>query len=310
MPPLSLILLTRNPGHFWPQWLKAVYAQQPPVPGVVVDSSSTDRTNFCALPKSFELLRIFAADFNHGGTRNLALNYLAAGTEVAVFMTQDALLADSHALSRLVAVFDDPSVACAYGRQLPHADATPIAAHARHFNYPDQSRTIRFEDKAQLGLKACFLSNSFAAYRLSDLLAVGGFPPNVILGEDMSVAARLLMAGKRVAYVAEACVFHSHNYSIGQEFRRYFDTGVFHARSPWLLQAFGSAGGEGLRFVKSELSYLWQHAPAWIPSAMMRTVFKLLGYRLGLLESWWPLWLKKRMSMHPNYWRKIPPKCD
>jgi rhamnosyltransferase len=72
----------------------------------------------------------------------------------------------------------------------------------------------------------------------------------------MSVAARLLMAGKRVAYVAEACVHHSHNYSLVQEFRRYFDTGVFHARSPWLLQEFGTANSEGLRFVRSEISFL------------------------------------------------------
>lgn len=282
--------------------------QKTAVHGLIVDSCSNDHTNFTSLPEDFRRVQIAAKDFNHGGTRNLALSYLPSGTDVAIFMTQDALLADPHALSRLVAVFDDPSVACAYGRQLPHADATPIAAHARHFNYPDQSRTIRFEDKAHLGLKACFLSNSFAAYRLSDLQAVGGFPSDVILGEDMSVAARLLMAGKQVAYVPEACVFHSHNYSMGQEFRRYFDTGVFHARSPWLLQAFGSAGGEGLRFVKSEWAYLWQHAPTWIPSAIIRTACKLLGYRLGRLEAWWPLWLKKRMSMHTAYWRQAASK--
>ena len=304
MSSVSLVLLTRNPGPFWSQWLQAVQAQETTVPVLVVDSSSTDGTNFSDLPIRWQLLHIAHADFNHGGTRNLALSHLPACTDVVVYMTQDALLADPQALSRLVAVFTDPSVGCAYGRQLPHSDATPIAAHTRHFNYPAKSRTVSFEDKVHLGLKACFLSNSFAAYRLSDLLAAGGFPSNVILGEDMSVAARLLMVGKRVAYVAEACVFHSHNYSLGQEFRRYFDTGVFHARSPWLLQTFGSAGGEGLRFVRSELSYLWRHAPMWIPSAMIRTVFKLLGYRLGRLEARWPLWLKKRMSMHTNYWRQ------
>lgn len=277
--------------------------QQTNVRGLVVDSSSIDGTDFTSLPMGFSCIRIEAADFNHGGTRNLALSHLPAGTDVAVFMTQDAFLADPHALSRLVAVFDDPSVACAYGRQLPHADASPVAAHARLFNYPDDSRTVSLVDKAQLGLKACFLSNSFAAYRVADLQAVGGFPSSVILGEDMTVAARLLMAGKCVAYVAEACVHHSHNYSVMQEFRRYFDTGVFHARSPWLLQTFGSAGGEGLRFVRSELAYLWRHAPAWIPSAMVRTVAKLAGYRLGRLEAFWPVWVKRWCSMHKGFWQ-------
>jgi rhamnosyltransferase len=194
-------------------------------------------------------------------------------------------------------------VACAYGRQLPHADASPVAAHARLFNYPDVSRSVSLADKSHLGLKACFMSNSFAAYRVADFQAVGGFPSSVILGEDMSVAARLLMAGKRVAYVAGACVHHSHNYTALQEFRRYFDTGVFHARSPWLLQTFGSAGGEGLRFVRSELAYLWRHAPVWIPSALVRTAAKLAGYRMGRLEAMWPLWFKRWCSMHKGFWQ-------
>lgn len=299
---VALIVPTYNPGTLWPQWLSAVQCQRPMVTGLVVDSTSTDNTDYSSLPIGWQLMRIASADFNHGGTRNLALQNLPVGTDIVVFMTQDALLADPQTLSHLVSVFTDTTVACAYGRQLPHVDASPLAAHARIFNYPEDSRYVSLADKAQLGLKACFLSNSFAAYRMVDLQAVGGFPSSVILGEDMSVAARLLMAGKRLAYVADACVFHSHNYSIGQEFRRYFDTGVFHARSAWLLQTFGSAGGEGLRFVRSELVYLWQHAPTWIPSALVRTVFKLLGYRLGRLEVWWPLWLKKRMSMHKAYW--------
>jgi rhamnosyltransferase len=299
---VSLIVPTRNPGQLWAQWLLAVQQQQPEVPCLVVDSESSDGCDFSALPDCWQLRRIAAADFNHGSTRNLASAHLPPDFEVVVFMTQDALLADPQALSRLVSVFSDPAVACAYGRQLPHVDATPVAAHARFFNYPSHSRLVSLADKARLGLKACFLSNSFAAYRVADLQAVGGFPSNVILGEDMSVAARLLMAGKSVAYVADACAHHSHNYSVMQEFRRYFDTGVFHARSPWLLAEFGSAGGEGLRFVRSELAYLWRHAPLWIPSALVRTAAKLIGYRLGRLESRWPLWFKRWCSMHKGYW--------
>jgi rhamnosyltransferase len=272
------------------------------VQGVVIDSESTDGTDFSALPNSWQLQRIAVADFNHGSTRSQALGHLPQGTEVVVFMTQDALLAEPYALSRLVSVFADPSVACAYGRQLPHADASPVAAHARLFNYSDVSRTVSLDDKAHLGLKACFLSNSFAAYRVVDLQAVDGFPSDVILGEDMYVAARLLMAGKRVAYVADACVHHSHNYSVLQEFRRYFDTGVFHARNPWLLQTFGSAGGEGVRFVRSELLYLWRYTPWWIPSAMVRTFAKLGGYRMGQFEALMPRWIKRWCSMHYRYW--------
>jgi len=299
---VCLVVLTRNPGRFWPRWCAAVQQQQPAVDVVVVDSCSNDGTDFSNLPPGFGLLRVDPADFRHGGTRNLALEHLPPQTEWVVFMTQDALLADDAAIERLLAAFEDPDVCCAYGRQLPHTDASAFAAHARLFGYPAVSYTVGLEARERMGLRACFLSNSFAAYRLADLRALGGFPPDVILGEDMAVAARALLAGKRVAYVADACVYHSHNYSAWQEFQRYFDTGVFHAREPWLLRAFGGAQGEGLRFVLSELRYLLRHAPWRLPQALWRTVCKWVGYRLGRLEAQLPVGLKKRLGMHRAYW--------
>ncbi|MDP2417413.1 MAG: glycosyltransferase [Hydrogenophaga sp.] len=293
---------TRNPGGLWRQWLEALRFQQPGVSGLVVDSCSDDGTNFDSLPTGSRCIQIPLSSFNHGGTRNRSLQHLPPATDVVVFMTQDALLADAQALQKLVSAFDDPTVACAFGRQLPHEDASALAAHARIFNYPDASRVVSLADKGRLGLKTCFLSNSFAAYRVADLLAVGGFPSKVILGEDMSVAACLLLAGKRVAYQADACVYHSHNYTPLEDFRRHFDTGVFHAREQWLLDAFGGASGEGLRFVKSELRYLLKHAPWLIPNALLRTVLKLLGYRLGRAEARLPLGLKRRLSMFSGFW--------
>lgn len=299
---VCLIVLTHNPGPFWSKWMTAVQSQLGIEDCLVVDSTSSDGTDFSALPARWHCLHIAKADFNHGRTRTMALQYVPHDAEIVVFMTQDALLASPDALVTLVGVFADHTVACAYGRQLPHDDATPLAAHARIFNYPTTSRKVSMIDQSQLGLKTCFLSNSFAAYRLADLLAVGGFPSDVILGEDMSVAARLLMAGKHVAYVAEACAQHSHNYNLIQDFRRYFDTGVFHARSPWILIAFGEARGEGVRFVISELKFLWRNAPGWISVAIVRTVAKWLGYKLGRLESRLPLAFKRWCSMHKGYW--------
>jgi rhamnosyltransferase len=297
-----LIVPTRNPGPMWEHWLSVMRQQRYLMSGLVVDSASTDGMELYELPIGWRLLRIAVKDFNHGGTRNMALQHLPCGTEVVVFMTQDALLSCPEALQILLSAFDDPTVACAFGRQLPHTDATPLAAHARSFNYPATSRKLSMADQPQLGIKTCFFSNSFAAYRLHDLLAVGGFPSDVILGEDMSVVARMLMAGKRVAYVAEACVHHSHNYTLAQEFRRYFDTGVFHARSSWLLQTFGEAGGEGLRYLLSETKYLSRRAPSWLFTAALHTFAKWIGYKLGRQETYLPLHLKRFFSMHKGYW--------
>ena len=85
-----------------------------------------------------------------------------------------------------------------------------------------------------------FISNSFAAYRVSVLKEVGGFPDDVIFGEDMFVATKMLKAGYKIAYAAGACVYHSHDYSLWQEMKRYFDMGVFHAREPWICLLYTS----------------------------------------------------------------------
>jgi rhamnosyltransferase len=152
-------------------------------------------------------------------------------------------------------------------------------------------------------LKTAFLSNSFAAYRVSALREVGGFPKKVIFGEDMYVAAKFLESGYKIAYSADACVYHSHRYTILQEFSRYFDMGVFHAREPWLRQALGGAENEGLRFVISEIKYLSRHAFWLIPEAMLRTIMRYAGFRLGLMEHHISLKNKRKISMNPGYFK-------
>jgi rhamnosyltransferase len=157
------------------------------------------------------------------------------------------------------------------------------------------------DDAGEFGLKTAFISNSFAAYRISSLTEVGGFPNNVIFGEDMYVAAKMLKAGYKIAYAADACVYHSHGYSLWQEMKRYFDMGVFHAREPWIRQELGGAEGEGVKFVVSEIKYLLRNAFWRIPEALLRTLVRYSGFRLGLVEKRLPIWLKKWLAMNKAY---------
>lgn len=298
----ALVLVpTCNPGVMWGDFLRALQNQNPvPAKVVIIDSESTDGQ--IQEVQGLHVHRISRASFSHGGTRQEGIERFVADAEFVVFLTQDALLADASALETLLSAFEDPQVAAVYGRQLPHADATPLAAHARLFNYPATSHTVNRQNSLQKGIKACFLSNSFAAYRCESLLQVGGFAKDVILGEDTHLAARLLLAGKSIRYEASACVYHSHNYSLRAELGRYFDTGVFHAQHDWLLKKFGRAGHEGMRFAKSEMSYLWNASVWCIPEAALRTALKFVGYRLGLLSKYWPVFVNKCLSMHKGYW--------
>lgn len=301
---VGLIVPTLNAGRRWPDWLDRTNGQSlRPARKLVIDSSSDDQTAQLARASGFEVVSIARKDFNHGGTRQLAGDLLE-DCDILLYLTQDALLSSPHAVSTLVAAFDDPSAAIAYGRQLPHTDAGPIGAHARLFNYPATSARKTRADIPRLGIKTAFCSNSFAAYRRRDLLEIGGFASNVIFGEDTHVAARLLLSGKTICYVGEAEVYHSHDYTMAEDFRRYFDIGVFFSREPWLMDTFGAAEGEGLHFMKSEVSYLIRNAPWLLPTAMARTALKYSAYQLGKREGHISRNHKRTLSMNSAFWTR------
>lgn len=242
------------------------------------------------------------SEFNHGGTRRKAA-LECKDYEFLIYMTQDAVPKDEFSISNLLQCFSNPEIGCAFGRQIPNKDANLLAAFARTFNYPDKSYVMGMDDIKKYGIKASFLSDTFAAYRQQALMAVGGFPEDVILGEDAVVASRMILLGWKKAYCADAEVYHSHNYSMIQEFRRYFDTGVFHGRNPWIRNEFGRAEGEGKKYIYNEFRYIYKRNKLLqLPKALLIDACKYIAFNLGKKEKWIPLTLKKRITMTKRYW--------
>ncbi len=301
----AVCIPTLNAGPLAAELATAVEAQTvSPSRVLVLDSSSDDGTAEAFRGRGAEVLTIRREDFDHGGTRRAAVDALGDSAEVVLFLTQDAVPADDTAFAHLLAAFRDETVAAAYGRQLPRSGASVAEAHARLFNYPAVSRVKALADAGELGIKTPFLSNSFSAYRVAALRGIGGFPSRTLFGEDMETAGKLLVEGHRIAYVAEACVRHSHSYTWREDFRRYFDIGVFHARNPWLRERFGGAGSEGLRYVRSELAYAASQEPSAIPSLLVRNALKFAGMQLGRHEASLPIGLKRRLTMNRGYWSR------
>ena len=299
---VALIIPTYKAAKYWEPLSSGIRAQSlVPDRMIVIDSSSPDGTAELARRDGFEVLEIAPQDFNHGGTRQMGADH-ATDANILIYLTQDAVPFGTDAFANLVSAFADAKVAAAYGRQLPRQAATPIEAHARHFSYGDISVVRSWESRTTAGFKSIFFSDAFGAYRREALMSVGGFSSDVIFGEDTLAVARMHRAGWKTAYVADAMVRHSHSYSIAQEFSRYFDIGVLHARESWLLDHFGSASGEGRRFVLSELKYLMKHGVHHVPSAVARTFAKYLGYRIGRGESRIDPRLKCRLGLNRQYW--------
>jgi rhamnosyltransferase len=299
---IEVIIPTYNAARYWNALAEGIRAQSLKADRVIViDSSSKDGTADLARREGFDVLEISPREFNHGGTRQMGADY-AAEASILIYLTQDAAPFGTDAFANLVRVFEDAEIGAAYGRQLPREGASPIEAHARQFSYAETSVVRSWESRRAMGFKSIFFSNAFGAYRREALMSVGGFSPDVIFGEDTLVVARMHRAGWKTAYVADALVRHSHDYSIAEEFRRYFDIGVLHSRESWLNEQFGSASGEGRRFVTSELKYLLKHGPHHVPSAVARTAAKYLGYKIGRGESRIAPKLKCRLGMNRQYW--------
>ncbi|EMN8354207.1 glycosyltransferase family 2 protein [Klebsiella pneumoniae] len=295
---------TFNGGKVWQKAAENIRKYSPPNTYVqVIDSGSTDDTVQIALKNGFNVVTINAKDFNHGKTRNDIVNLNKNNFDIVIFLTQDAI-PEPDFINNIISVFEEPLVACAYGRQLPHLDANAISTHARYFNYPNKSYVSSKADISVMGLKTVFSSNSFAAYKIDIFEKLGGFPGNTILSEDMFFAAKSIMSGFKVAYVPSSKVRHSHNYSAIEEFKRYFDIGVFHATEKWIRKTFGGAGGEGKKFLYSEFKYLLKNQPSMIPQSMMNNMFKIIGYKLGQNYSKLPLILVKKCSMHKRFWKE------
>jgi rhamnosyltransferase len=300
---ISIIIPTLEAAAQFPT-LKAAFDAQSlrPLEVVVVDSSSSDDTARIATEYGWRCHVIPRAAFDHGGTRNLGAS-LAKG-ETLVFLTQDAVPADASWLANLVRPLEESGVAASFSRQLPRPGARPREAFTRLQNYPPEGAVFTADDVARIGIKAMFFSNVSSAIDRAAFDEAGGFPERAILNEDGYLAARLLQRGYSFRYEASSCVFHSHDYGIGMQFRRYFDIGVSHAEGPPLMRHARTTGA-GTRFMKEQLRHLVAQG-AWLEAtlALCETVAKYVAYRFGRNHERLPLAWRRRLGWNVRYWEE------
>lgn len=254
-------------------------------------------------PYPIEVIHIKPKDFDHGGTRNMGASISKA--DIVLYITQDAMPADEHLIEEFIKVFEAHSdIGVAYGRQLPKNDCNIIERFTRRFNYPEKSRIKSKYDLNELGIKTFFCSDVCAAYRRNYLLGAGGFEDPTIFNEDMIFAGKRILAGDKVAYVAEAKVLHSHNYTGRQQFHRNFDLAVSQAQYPEVFEGVPSEG-EGIRMVKATARYLIRNEqPLKVIILMYQSGCKYIGYFLGKRYKKLPMRIVMKCTSNSNYWKK------
>ena len=71
------------------------------------------------------------------------------------------------------------------------------------------------------------------------------------------------MQSKKIAYVAEAEVHHSHEPNLTSQWERYRSIGRFYAENHWLQENFGGSTGEGLKLVRYQLQRIGTEKGIW-----------------------------------------------
>lgn len=301
---VDIVIPVYRPEEKFAQLFQKLQKQNYPIGKIIIIETESDVAlklpGECRFPA--EVVKIRPELFDHGGARNMGGERSEA--DIVVFMTQDAVPADTNVIKNLVRMIEkNPEVNVAYARQLPAKDCNIIERFTRKFNYPDESRIKSKEDIAELGIKTFFCSDVCAAYKREYWIQAGRFEEKLIFNEDMLFAGRSILQGGKVAYAAEAKVIHSHNYSGGQQFKRNFDMAVSQAQYPEIFSAVRSES-EGIRLVKQTAAYLLKAGKPW---EVIRLVYlsgcKYAGYLLGKKYKKLPGWLILKCTASKKYWK-------
>lgn len=265
-------------------------------------------TDFSKKYDNCRVYHISKKEFDHAKTRSKGV--ANSDADYFVMMTQDAMPKDEFLLEHLLKPLVEEKAVVSYARQLPKKDCHPIEVYTRNFNYPDESKIKGEEDLDILGIKTYFCSDVCAAYSRKCFDELGGFVDRAIFNEDMLYAAKASKAGKKIAYCSDACVYHSHNYSAKEQFKRNFDNGVSQADHPEVFEGISSEG-EGIKMVKQTAGYLWSHGyKRYLFRLVYHSGAKWLGFRYG--KKYKKLSDKKIMkyTSNPGYWRRYIMKRD
>jgi len=215
-------------------------------------------------------------DFSHSLIREQGMSLCVS--RIVIFLSQDVIIEKDNAFYELAKVIDD-NVIYAYGRQT--VKKKTIEYYVRKCNYLNKSEVMSKADIEEKQLKAFFASDAFSAYNREVFIKLNGYDNiPMMMSEDMYYAKKILEAGYKKAYVAEAEVEHSHKMKLKQLYKRYYDTGIWLKEHPEFQQYKVTNNGFKLAFYVLKQALKDFNIPVllrWLPDMTAR----YLGLRKG-----------------------------
>jgi rhamnosyltransferase len=176
---------------------------------VIVDSGSTDDTLKIASQFPTRVVPIKKEEFSFGRSLNMGCD--AAQGEALVFVSGHCIPTGPRWIADLVAPLGQNKVAYTYGGQVGNDDS--------HFS-EKQIFGKYFPGTSKIPQEGFYCNNANAAM-LKSVWQSHPFDEELTGLEDMHLAKRLVAQGYKLAYVAEAAVYHLHSESWAQVKRRF-----------------------------------------------------------------------------------------
>ncbi|QAT40507.1 glycosyltransferase [Clostridium sp. JN-9] len=227
-------------------------------------TESNDNTEEILKSLNVKYHKIKKQDFSHSLTRE-KYAFMCRG-DILVFITQDIVIKDEYWLFNLTKDIINGNCEAAFSRQL--CERVGIEKYIRQKNYTDKSRIVTEKDAEKLGLMTFFFSDASSAIKRDVFVKLKGYDSKDLrICEDMYMAYKLVMNGCRIQYCADSVVIHSHNYTLRQLYKRYYETGIFFKENNY-LQSY-NANHSGFSLAK----YVFQQA---VKNKDYKTLFSII----------------------------------
>lgn len=218
-------------------------------------------------------------EFSHSLSREkIAMQSTA---DILVFVTQDVQIIREDWLYNLTKDIVSGAVDACYSRQLCNNNS--IEKYTRESNYPSESKIVSKNDIEKLGLKAFFFSDASSAIKRETFVKLNGYDnKNFPTNEDMYIAYKLVTNGYKIKYCADSEVVHSHNFTLKQQYKRYYDTGVFFKQNNYLNKyKVNQAGGILAKYIlkRAWQDKNWKVLIKFIPNMAARFIGMKMGER-------------------------------
>jgi rhamnosyltransferase len=228
MPAVSIVIRSCNDIEYIDKTLDMIQKQcYQDFELVNVDSGSTDGTFEIVKKYNPNAYQINPKDYIPGKVLNAAVRKCSG--EIIVFNNSDCIPQDTSWLENLISPFkDSTNTVAVYGNQIPRKDADPLVV---------KDNTRAFGDGQIASTWFHFFSLATSAVRKSTIEQYP-FDPDIQYSEDIEWSYRMKKQGFEIVYAADAIVEHSHNYTLKEVKKRFYNEGLAEGKIYGLKKSF------------------------------------------------------------------------